>query len=77
MLLAAGGLALYLFVFLFSLPSSLSPKVDFRTQGDIHVDSLIWASLNVFPVAPLLAVVAVLVQLGAVVWAGCQRMRNG
>jgi hypothetical protein len=63
-LFAASALVLYLCAVLFALPSSLSPKVDFRSQGEIHVDSLIWSSLNVFPVAPALAVVAVFVQFG-------------
>ncbi len=68
MLFAATGLALYVFVLLFAWPSSLSPKIDFRTQSDIHVDSLVWSSLNVFPVAPLLAAVAALMQLTALTW---------
>ncbi len=67
-LVAASSLALYFFSLFCTLPSSLTPKVDFRTQSDIHVDSLIWSSLNVFPVSPLLAMGAVLVQLGALLW---------
>lgn len=63
LILLASALALYFLAYLFALPSSLSPKVDFRAQGDVHADSLIWSSLNVFPVAPLLALVAAIAQL--------------
>jgi hypothetical protein len=82
-LVAASALVLYLCAVLFALPSSLSPKVDFRSQGEIHVDSLTWSSLNVFPVAPAMAVTALLVQLGVLAWKGRrgrqgrQRMKNG
>ncbi len=56
---------LYLLVLLLALPSSLSPKVDFRTTEDIHTNSLIWSSVNILPVAPVLSVLAVLGQLFA------------
>jgi hypothetical protein len=44
-------------------PSSLTPKIDFRAGAEIHTDSLIWSDLNIFPVAPALAIVGVLGQL--------------
>ncbi len=63
-LLGASVLLIYLCAVLLALPSSLSPKVDFRAEGDIHVDSLVWSGLTVFPVAPLLSGLALLVQVG-------------
>ncbi len=62
-LIAVNALALYLLAWLLALPSSLTAKVDFRAAGDIHSDTLIWASLDIFPVAPLLSLAAFVVQL--------------
>ena len=56
---------LYALAVLLALPSSLTPKVDFRTGADIHTDSLIWSSAMVLPVAPALAILGVLGQLAA------------
>jgi len=57
--------ALYLLTTLLALPSSLTPKVDFRTAADIHTDSLIWSSVTVLPIAPVLSVIAVIAQVAA------------
>lgn len=51
--------ALFLFATLLALPSSLTPKVDFRSAADIHTDSLIWSSVTILPIVPGLAVLAV------------------
>ncbi len=48
--------ALYVLAQLLALPSSIALKVDFRTPGDIHTDSLVWSSLSVLPVAPVVAI---------------------
>ena len=53
-----GGLIL-----LFALPSSIAPKIDFRTTADIHTDSLIWSHLDIFLIAPALSIFAALGQL--------------
>lgn len=50
---------------LFALPSSLDTKVDFRTGADVHTDSLIWSSVQLLPVAPIAAALAVFVQMSA------------
>jgi hypothetical protein len=65
LILLVSTVALYSLAYLFALPSSLSLKVDFRSQGDVHASSLIWSTVNVFPGAPLLAVLAALVQMVA------------
>ncbi len=54
---------LYLFAQVFALPSSRSLKVDFRTPEEVHTDSLIWSSLVVLPVAPMLAALAAGVEI--------------
>jgi hypothetical protein len=56
---------LYLLAILLALPSSLTPKVDFRTAEDIHTNSLIWSSVNILPVAPMLSILSMLFQLFA------------
>jgi hypothetical protein len=56
-------LALYVLAMLFSFPSSLSLKVDFRFPGDTHTDTLVWSNLEIFPVAPALALLAGVVQV--------------
>ncbi len=65
LILLVSAVALYSLAYLFALPSTLSLKVDFRSQGDVHANSLIWSTLNVFPGAPLMAVLAAFVQLVA------------
>jgi hypothetical protein len=56
------ALALGLLAFLLALPSSLATKVDFRTPSDIHTDSLIWSSVDILPVAPVLSLIATVIQ---------------
>jgi hypothetical protein len=51
-------LVLYLLVALLALPSTLTPKVDFRAGADIHTDSLIWSGVSVLPIAPALSILA-------------------
>jgi hypothetical protein len=58
---------MYLLSILLALPSSLTSKVDFRTTEEIHTNLLIWSSVNILPVAPMLSVAANLVQLGVLV----------
>ncbi|HEX7593814.1 MAG TPA: hypothetical protein VF429_06550 [Anaerolineae bacterium] len=58
-------LVLYLLATLLALPSTLTPKVDFRTSADIHTDSLIWSGISVLPIAPALAVLSIVGQLVA------------
>jgi hypothetical protein len=57
--------ALYLLAMLLALPSSLTPKVDFRSAADIHTDSLIWSGLTILPIAPMFAILGVVGQLVA------------
>ena len=64
-LIAVNAIVLVLLANLLALPSSLTPKVDFRTTEDVHTNSLIWSSVNILPVAPTLSIFAVLAQLGA------------
>ncbi|HEX9077060.1 MAG TPA: hypothetical protein VF932_14845, partial [Anaerolineae bacterium] len=54
---------LAVFTVLLALPSSLSMKVDFRAPSDLHSDSLIWSDLAVLPVGPVLAILAVVIQV--------------
>jgi hypothetical protein len=49
---------IYLLALLLALPSSLTPKVDFRAGVEIHSDSLIWSNATVLPVAPVVALIA-------------------
>jgi hypothetical protein len=56
-------IVMYLLTLLLALPSSLTPKVDFRTTEEIHTNSLIWSSVNILPIAPLLSIAAILAQL--------------
>jgi hypothetical protein len=58
-------LVLYLLATLLALPSTLTPKVDFRVSADIHTDSLIWSGVLVLPIAPALAVLSIVGQLVA------------
>ncbi len=51
------------FTILLAVPSSLSMKVDFRAPSDLHSDSLIWSDLSVLPVGPVLAILAVVIQV--------------
>ncbi len=76
LLFFASVLALYILSRLFALPSSLSLKVDFRSQADIHTDSLIWSTLNIFPAAPALALGAVLLHVGLFTPALASRLRR-
>ncbi|MBI5305939.1 MAG: hypothetical protein HY868_27670 [Chloroflexi bacterium] len=62
-LLAINLIALGVLVWLLALPSSLDTKVDFRLGTEIHTDSLIWSSVTLLPVAPLLAILAVIAQI--------------
>ena len=48
---------------LFTLPSSLTTKVDFRTALDVHTDSLIWSSVEIVFIVPGLAIAAALAQI--------------
>ncbi|HEX7587069.1 MAG TPA: hypothetical protein VF478_02030 [Anaerolineae bacterium] len=52
---------IYLLALLLALPSSLTPKVDFRAGAEIHSDSLIWSDVTVLPVAPAFALIALAV----------------
>lgn len=62
-LVIVNAIVLYGLAIVLALPSSLTPKIDFRTGAEIHTDSLIWSDLNIFPVAPLLSLVGLLGQL--------------
>ncbi len=64
-LVAVNALALALLAWLLALPSSITTKVDFRSAGEIHTDTLIWSDLNLFPIAPVLAIVSAVAQVGA------------
>jgi len=66
--------ALYLLATLLALPSGLAPKVDFRSATDIHMDSLIWSSMTILPIAPTFAVFSVVGQLVAL-W-NSRRMKH-
>ena len=46
---------------LLAMPSSLTPKVDFRAGAEIHSNSLIWSSTSLLPVAPVFAMIAAVV----------------
>jgi ABC-type uncharacterized transport system fused permease/ATPase subunit len=48
---------------LFTLPSSLATKVDFRTALDVHTDSLIWSSAGIIFIVPGLSIIAALAQI--------------
>jgi len=58
-------IVIYLLAMLLALPSSLTPKVDFRTTEEIHTSSLIWSNVIILPMAPILSVAAILAQLVA------------
>ncbi len=62
-ILLAAVIVLYALAQVFALPSALSGKVDFRTPADIHSDSLVWSSVAVFPVAPMLSLGATVIQV--------------
>ena len=62
-LVLVNAIVLYGLTVLLALPSSLSMKVDFRTPGDIHTDSLIWSNLTILPIAPVLSILAALAQV--------------
>ena len=62
-LVLVNAIVLYGLMVLLALPSSLSMKVDFRTPGDIHTDSLIWSNLTILPIAPALSILAALAQV--------------
>jgi hypothetical protein len=62
-LIAVNTLALYLLAWLLASPSNITTKVDFRSAGDIHTDTLIWSSLDIFPIAPVLSLAAFVIQL--------------
>ncbi len=64
-LVIVNAIVLYGLAIVLASPSSLTPKIDFRTGAEIHTDSLIWSDLNLFPVAPVLSIVALLGQLVA------------
>ncbi|GEM_PF-2354695 len=64
-LVAVNAIALYLLTLLLALPSSLTPKVDFRAAADTHTASLIWSSVMILPIAPALAIVAAIGQVVA------------
>jgi hypothetical protein len=57
----------YLLALFLALPSSLTPKVDFRAGAEIHSDSLIWSNVAVLPVAPAFALIALAVDVFALV----------
>jgi hypothetical protein len=47
----------------FTLPSSLTTKVDFRTELDVHTDSLIWSNADIVFLVPGLSIAAALAQI--------------
>ncbi|MCL4393625.1 MAG: hypothetical protein M1482_02235 [Chloroflexi bacterium] len=51
---------LWLLVTLLALPSTLTPKVDFRGGAEVHTDSLVWSSVTVLLIAPAIAALAAL-----------------
>ena len=61
-LVVVNVIALGLLAWLLALPSSITPKIDFRASADVHTDTLVWSNLNPFPVAPLLSFIAVVIQ---------------
>ncbi|MBI5652291.1 MAG: hypothetical protein HZC40_17885 [Chloroflexi bacterium] len=56
-------IVLALLAFLLALPSSLDVKVDFRSASDVHTDTLIWSSIQILPIAPAFAVIAMAIQI--------------
>ncbi len=68
--------ALYVLAMLLALPSSLSPKVDFRSAADIHTDSLIWSGMTILPIAPAFAILSIFGQLAAL-WTRMNAEKRG
>ena len=64
-IVALNTAVIYILAILLALPSSLTPKVEFRPGAEIHSDSLVWSSVSLLPVAPVFAVIAAVVD-GAV-----------
>ncbi len=62
-LVVVNVLLVFALAWLLALPSSLTPKVDFRAGADLHTNSLIWSSVTWLPLAPMLAVLAWVGQL--------------
>jgi len=62
-IVAVNVAVLYTLAVLLALPSSLAPKVDFRSGADIHTDSLIWSGATILPLAPALSILSALGQL--------------
>jgi hypothetical protein len=56
-------IVLALLTFLLALPSSLDVKVDFRSASDAHTDTLIWSHIQILPIAPTCAIIAIVGQL--------------
>ncbi len=68
--------ALYALAMLLALPSSLAPKVDFRSAADIHTDSLIWSGMTILPIAPAFAILSIFGQLAAL-WTRMNAEKHG
>ncbi len=68
--------ALYVLAMLLALPSSLTPKVDFRSAADIHTDSLIWSGMTILPIAPAFAILSIFGQLSAL-WTRMNAEKRG
>ncbi len=68
--------ALYVLAMLLALPSSLTPKVDFRSAADIHTDSLIWSGMTILPIAPAFAILSIIGQLAAL-WTRMNAEKRG
>ena len=64
-ILVVNAAVIYILTLLLTLPSSLSPKVDFRAGAEVHSDSLIWSDVTVLPVAPVFAVIAAIADVFA------------
>lgn len=64
-LVIVNAFVLYGLTIILAVPSSLTPKIDFRPGTEIHTDSLVWSDLNFFAVAPGLAIIGVFGQLVA------------
>lgn len=52
---------LRILIVLLALPSTITPKVDFRTGAEVHSDSLVWSSISLLPVAPAFAMTAAII----------------
>jgi hypothetical protein len=60
-IMASNAAVIFILTLLLALPSSLTPKVDFRAGAEVHSDSLIWSGVSLLPVAPAFAIFTVVI----------------